>query len=104
MKVSKNWIEGGDHFFKKSSGQKGRGGRKYKLCSGDEIFLILIYSLLAIMVTDTAFRKSSLENIFLKVVVPVTSKHCSYHTGLLVFCRKFRLICLRVPELVLQHN
>ena len=36
-------------------------------------------------VTDTAFRRSSLGNLFLKVVVPDNSKHESYHTGLLVF-------------------
>ena len=58
------------------------------------------------MATDTAYRKSSLKNLFLKVVAPGTSKHCSYHTDLLVFCHKFRLfrrnvICLRAPELVL---
>ena len=50
------------------------------------------------MVTDTAFRESSLENLLLKIVVPGTPKHWSYHTGLLVFCLKFR--CLQVPELV----
>ena len=36
------------------------------------------------MKTDTAFRNSSLENLFLKVVVRGTSKHWSYRTGLLV--------------------
>ena len=33
------------------------------------------FSLLAVMVTDTAFRKSSLENLFLTAAVPGTSKH-----------------------------
>ena len=44
------------------------------------------------MVTNTDFRKSSLENPFLKVVVPGPSGHWSYHTGQLVFCLKFRLL------------
>ena len=44
------------------------------------------------MVTDTAFRKSSLENILLKKVVPGTSTYWLYHTGLLVFCLRFKLL------------
>ena len=44
------------------------------------------------MVTDTVFKKSSLRNLFLKVVVPGTSEHLPCHTGLLVFCRKFILM------------
>ena len=36
-------------------------------------FSILIYSLLAFIVIDTAFRKSNLENLLLKVVVLGTS-------------------------------
>ena len=52
-------------------------------------FFIFTFSLLAMMVTDTAVRKSSLENLFLKKVVPATSNHWPYHTDLLVFCLKF---------------
>ena len=43
------------------------------------------------MVTDTAFRNSSLGNLLYKKVVPGTSKHCPYHTYLLVLYLKFRL-------------
>ena len=42
------------------------------------------------MVTTTIFRKSSLENLF-KKVVSGTSNHWPYHKELLVFCLKFRL-------------
>ena len=55
------------------------------------------------MKTDTAFRNSSLENLFLKVVVPGTSKHWSYRTDLLVFCLKFGIIYLSVRQLVLYN-
>ena len=44
------------------------------------------------MVTNTALKKSSLGNVFLKVVAPATFKHWPYHTDLLVFCLKFRLL------------
>ena len=54
-------------------------------------FFIFIFSLLAIMATDTAFRKSSLGKIFLEKIAPGTSKHWPYHKDLLVFCLKFRL-------------
>ena len=54
-------------------------------------FFIFIFSLLAIMVTETAFRKFSLGNLFLEKVVPCTSKNWPYHTDLLVFCLKFKL-------------
>ena len=54
-------------------------------------FFILIFSLLAIMVTETAFRKSSLEKFFLEKIVPGPSKNWPYHTDLLVFCLKFKL-------------
>ena len=43
------------------------------------------------MVTNTVFRKSNLEDLFLKKVIPVTSNHCPYHTDLLVSCLKFSL-------------
>ena len=55
------------------------------------------------MKTDTAFRNSSLENLFLKVVVPGTSKHWSYRTDLLVFCLKFGIIYLSVRQLLLYN-
>ena len=55
------------------------------------------------MKTDTAFRNSSLEKLFLKVVVPGTSKHWSYRTDLLVFCLKFGIIYLSVRQLVLYN-
>ena len=53
------------------------------------------------MKADTAFRNSSLENLFLKVVIRGTSKHWSYRTGLLDFCLKFGTIYLSVRQLVL---
>ena len=55
------------------------------------------------MKTDTAFRNSSLENLFLKVVVLGTSKHWSYRTDLLVFCLKFGIIYLSVRQLLLYN-
>ena len=47
------------------------------------------------MVTDPAFRKSSLGKLFLEKIVPGTSKNWSYHTELLVFCLNFKvsLVC-----------
>ena len=54
-------------------------------------FFIFIFSVLAIMVTEAAFRKFSLGNLFLEKVVPGTSKNWPYHTDLLVFCLKFKL-------------
>ena len=55
-------------------------------------FFIVIFSLLAIMVvTDTAFRKPRLGSLFFKKIIPSTSKNCSYHTDLLVFCLKFKI-------------
>ena len=48
-------------------------------------FFIFIFSLLAIMVTDTAFRKSRLGKFVLENILPGTSKNWSYHTDLLVF-------------------
>ena len=58
-------------------------------------FFIFIFSLLAIMVTDTAFRKSSLRKIFFEKNFPGTSKNWPYHTGLLVFCFKVKLSPVR---------
>ena len=52
---------------------------------------IFIFSLLAIMVTDTAFRKSRLGKLILEKILPGTSKNWPYHTDLLVFCLKFKL-------------
>ena len=43
------------------------------------------------MVTDTAFRKSSLGKHFSEKIVPGTSKNWPYHTDLLVFCLKFEI-------------
>ena len=54
-------------------------------------FFIFIFSLLAIMVTDTAFRKSRLGKFILEKILPGTSKNWPYHTDLLVFCLKFKL-------------
>ena len=54
-------------------------------------FFIFIFSLLAIMVTDTAFRKSRLGKLILKKILPGTSKNFPYHADLLVFCLKFKL-------------
>ena len=54
------------------------------------IFSFSVFSLLAMMVTNTVFRNSSLENFVLKNG-PGTSNHWPYQTDLLVFCLKFRL-------------
>ena len=59
----------------------GEGSRTMQNLYGRWDFSILIYSLLAFIVIDTAFRKSNLENLLLKVVVLGTSKHWSYNTG-----------------------
>ena len=53
--------------------QKG-GGRGNAKVIGRCNFIIFIFSLLALMVTNTNFRKSSLENLF-KKVVPGTSNY-----------------------------
>ena len=44
------------------------------------------------MVTKAVFRKSSLEDIFFKNVVPGPSNPWSYHTDLLLSCLKFRIV------------
>ena len=80
--------EGRGQVFKKFQGKSG-GQRKNTKFVGLIGFFILVYQLLAIMATDTTYRKSSLENLFLKLVVRGTYKHWSYHTDLLVFCHKF---------------
>ena len=54
-------------------------------------FFIFIFSLLAIIVTDTAFRKSSLGKLVLEKIVRSTSKNWQYYRDLLVFCLKFKL-------------
>ena len=58
-------------------------------------FFIFIFSLLAIIVTDTAFKMSRLGKLILEKTLPGTSKNWPYHTGLLVFCLKFNpsLVC-----------
>ena len=43
------------------------------------------------MVTDTAFRKSSLGKLFLEKIVPGSSKNWPYQTDVQVFCLKFKL-------------
>ena len=53
-------------------------------------FFIFIFSLLAIMVNDTAFRKSRLGKLILENIFPNT-KNWPYHTDLLVYCLKFKL-------------
>ena len=55
-------------------------------------FFIFIFSLLAIMVTGTAVRKSRLGKLILEKILPDTSKNWPYHTDLLVFCLKFKLL------------
>ena len=54
-------------------------------------FFNFILSLLAVMVTGTAFRKSSLGKLFLEKIFSGTSKHRPYQTDLLVFRLKFRV-------------
>ena len=58
IKIPRNWAGGEDHFFKKNRQAKGEGTEKLQN--------LLIYSLLAIIVTDAAFRNSSSEIIFLR--------------------------------------
>ena len=55
-------------------------------------FFIFFYSLLAIMVTDTAFKKYRLRKLVLENILPDTSKNWPYHTDLLVFCLEFKLL------------
>ena len=64
--------------------EKPKGGEEMQRSLGRWDFFIFIFSLLAIMVTDTAFRKSNLGIFFKK-------QHWPYHTDLLVFFFKFRL-------------
>ena len=87
---SKKMSRRGDQFLKRLQGESG-GQRKDKKLYGWWFFFISIYSILAIMITDTALGKFSLENLFAKVVVPGTSKHWSYHRVLLVCYLKSRL-------------
>ena len=64
MKLSKNWV--GEQFLKKigMGNQKGEGRGNAKVIVRCDFF-IFIFSLLAMMVTKTVLRKSSLENLFL---------------------------------------
>ena len=87
---SKKMSRSGDQFLKRLQGESG-GQEKDKKLYGWWVFFILIYSILAIMITDTALGKFSLENLFAKVVVPGTSKHWSYYRVLLVCYLKSRL-------------
>ena len=55
-------------------------------------FFLFTFLPLAIMVSDTAFRKSRLGKfIILEKIFPGTSKNWPYHTDLLVFRLKFKL-------------
>ena len=66
----------------------------YKTCGGNQneiAFFILIFSILAIMVTDTAFRKSNLAKLFLGKLVPSTSRNWPYHADFVVFSFEFKL-------------
>ena len=49
-----------------------------------------ILPLLAIMVTDFAYRKCRLGKPFLEKIVPATSKNWPYYTDLLIFCLQFK--------------
>ena len=80
IKFPKNWL-GARNFLRKSAGKTKMGWYSF----------IFILSLLAIMLTDTTFRKSSLGKFFLEKIIPGTSKNWPYHTDLLVFCLKFKL-------------
>ena len=44
------------------------------------------------MVTDTAFKKSSLPKLCIEKRVPGTSKNWLYHKDLLVFCFRFKIL------------
>ena len=74
MKFPKSWL-GGAIFKKFCMGNQKGEGRGNARSYGDVIFFIFIFSLLAIMVTNTVFRKSSLENLFLEKIVPGTSNN-----------------------------
>ena len=54
-------------------------------------FFIFVFSLLAIMIIDTAFRKSRLGKLILEKIIPGTSENWPYHIDLLVFYLKFKL-------------
>ena len=53
-------------------------------------FFIFIFPRLAVMVTDTAFRKSRLGKFILEKILTGSSKNQPYHADLLVFCLKFK--------------
>ena len=50
-----------------------------------------MWLLATIVITNAAFWKPSLENLFFKKVVAITSNHWPYHRDLRIFCLKFRL-------------
>ena len=65
MKFPKNWV--GRLNFKKSVWKTKRGEvEEIQRLQGVMIFFIFLLSLLAMMVTNTVFRKSSSEDLFLK--------------------------------------
>ena len=80
IKFPKYWV--GEEMFSRKSVRETKMGWD---------FFIFIFLFLAIMVTDTAFRKHILGKRFFEKIVPGTYKHWPYHTSLLVFCVKFRL-------------
>ena len=81
----KNWVWRGTNFLKNHQAKKGgeKINKKFVWMMG---CFVLIYSLVVIMLSDTAFKKSSLEILSSKVVV------ISYR--LASFLLKFRLICV----------
>ena len=84
MKFPKTWV--GAVIFENICGVKQKGGGEKTQKSETGIFFILIFSLLGILVTDTAFRKSSLGNLFLKKVVSGTYQHWSFYTDSILTC------------------
>ena len=76
-KVSKK-LGRGRNFLRKSVGET----------KMEQDFFIFIFSLLALMITDTAFWKSCSRKLFLEKLVTGTSKNWPYQTDLLVFCSK----------------
>ena len=60
-------IGQGEQFLKKSVGETKKGrGEEMQRSQGGWNFFLFIFSLLAIIGTDTVFKKSSLGNLFLK--------------------------------------
>ena len=67
-------------------------GGTQKRAEGYDFFFIFIFSLLAIILTDSFYSLVyDFFFFFFKVVVQDTFKHCSHNTDLLIFFLKFRL-------------